>query len=401
MCGILVLFNNFYVNEFGSMDVSLSQILLGIFACLAWCLGIAYWRPYIAVCDNLMELILSAHLTCVLVVGLSIRFKDSTNDASPEYTAFVAAMLVGSTAICIVFGALLCVLAMPCIKRCNGITMLRDYLMSEEEHTQKDKILDHFEYAKEWLDSQKHVFEIMTEADIVKSLDACKKLLVKALETEQEHLAESLTKWTEKLDFHEKQHKKLSSEIDALKIVLENPQLSGKLKIVTKKELDEKIDAFVQNNKNKLAAANEKQEYQKKIRTKKNRGNMIKKVKALKKKSRVKKSDIMPTQKVNGVHSHTQSARKTAFALSIYPSLKDLLLLFCCCCCNEKRYEDVSNCFCVLCRHEPPIGPHSHEIRDVVSDRSNDSALFGTSFVVGIPKVVKKGTVPHTNNRNN
>ena len=47
------------------------------------------------------------------------------------------------------------------------------------------------------------------------------------------------------------------------------------------------------------------------------------------------------------------------------------------------------------------IGPHSHEIRDVVSDRSSDSALFGTSFVVGIPTVVKKGTVPHTNNRNN
>ena len=42
-----------------------------------------------------------------------------------------------------------------------------------------------------------------------------------------------------------------------------------------------------------------------------------------------------------------------------------------------------------------------HEIRDVVSDRSSDSALFGTSFVVGIPTVVKKGTVPHTNNRNN
>ena len=109
----------------------------------------------------------------------------------------------------------------------------------------------------------------------------------------------------------------------------------------------------------------------------------------------------MPIQKVNGVHDHTQSTRKTTFTPSIYPSLKDLLLLFCCCCCNEKRYEDVSNCLCVLCRHEPPIGPHSHEIRDVVSDRSSDSALFGTSFVVGIPTVVKKGTVPHTNNRNN
>ena len=165
---------------------------------------------------------------------------------------------------------------------------------------------------------------------------------------------------------------------------------------------DEKIDAFMQNDKNKLTAANAKEEYQRKIRTKQNRGNMIKKVKALKKKkSRVKKSDIMPIQKVNGVHDHTQSTRKTTFTPSIYPSLKDLLLLFCCCCCNEKRYEDVSNCLCVLCRHEPPIGPHSHEIRDVVSDRSSDSALFGTSFVVGIPTVVKKGTVPHTNNRNN
>ena len=152
------------------MDL-MSQILLGIFACLA-VFGIAYWRPYIAVCDNLMELILSAHLTCVLVVGLSIRFKDSINDASPEYTTFVTVTLVGSTAICIVLGALLCVLAMPCMKRCNGITMLRDYLMSEEEHSQKDKMHDHFEYAKEWLDKQKHVLDIPTAADIVKSLDA-------------------------------------------------------------------------------------------------------------------------------------------------------------------------------------------------------------------------------------
>ena len=95
---------------------------------------------------------------------------------------------------CIVLGALLCVLAMPCEKRCNRLSMLRDYLMSEEELSQKDKMLDHFEYAKEWLDKQKHVLEIMTAADIVKSLDACKTLLMNALETEQEHLAESLTK---------------------------------------------------------------------------------------------------------------------------------------------------------------------------------------------------------------
>ena len=47
-------------------------------------------------------------------------------------------------------------------------------------------MLDHFEYAKEWLDKQKHVL-IMTAADIIKSLDAYKTLLMNALETEQEH----------------------------------------------------------------------------------------------------------------------------------------------------------------------------------------------------------------------
>ena len=231
-----------------------------------------------------MELVLSAHLTCVLIIGLCLRFKYSTNDASSDYTAFVTVVIVCSTCVCVIFGTLLCILAMPCTKSFKGFSKIRDYLMSEQEHLQKDKRIDHFEYAKEWLDTQKHVLEIMTEADIVKSLDECKLLLTKTLETEQEHLAESMVKWTEKLKFHEKRHKKLSSEIDALKKVLENPKLSEKLKLVTKKELDEKLDALVQNNKHKLTAANEKESYQRKIRTKKNRGKMIKKVKALKKK---------------------------------------------------------------------------------------------------------------------
>ena len=90
---------------------------------------------------------------------------------------------------------------------------------------------------------------------------------------------------------------------------------------------------------------------------------------------------------------NTQSTRKIMSTPSIYPSFKDLVLLFCSCCCNKKTYEDIADCLYVLCRHKTTVGPHSHEIRDVVSNRSNDSELFGSSFVVGVPTVVKKGTV--------
>ena len=47
----------------------------------------------------------------------------------------------------------------------------------------------------------------------------------------------------------------------------------------------------------------------------------------------------------------------------------------------------------MLYKRKTIIGPNTHEIRDVISVRNNDDALFGKTqkkFIVGEKKIVKK-----------
>ena len=50
----------------------------------------------------------------------------------------------------------------------------------------------------------------------------------------------------------------------------------------------------------------------------------------------------------------------------------------------------------MLYKRKTIIGPNTHEIRDVISVRNNDDALFGKTqkkFIVGEKKIVKKKRV--------
>ena len=46
----------------------------------------------------------------------------------------------------------------------------------------------------------------------------------------------------------------------------------------------------------------------------------------------------------------------------------------------------------MVCKRKTIVGPRTHEMKNVISIRNNDAALFGTTqnFIVGVPKLVKK-----------
>ena len=154
------------------------------------------------------------------IVILDIAIDD--NNGVSHYFLMVTIFLLSSMGICMIFGFVLLFISMSCTQHLKCCTSLYNHLMTEEEQKQQDQVLDHFEYASEWLDSQKQILGIMTADDVVDSLSECKKVLMKTLENEENHLQESFDKWNEKLQHHEKQHNKLSFEIDELKKVLEN-----------------------------------------------------------------------------------------------------------------------------------------------------------------------------------
>merc|ERR1712072_1441807 len=68
LCGILLFLNNIYNSNPNVLDLSIIQILCGIFICFAWVLAIAYKRPYTALFFNILSLTLSAHLCFLLLV---------------------------------------------------------------------------------------------------------------------------------------------------------------------------------------------------------------------------------------------------------------------------------------------------------------------------------------------
>ena len=422
LCGILLFLNNIYNSNPNVLDLSIIQMLCGIFICFAWVLAIAYKRPYTAYWDNILSLTLSAHLCFLLLVGMCLTLWDAKhgpllssdiaiddNNGVSHYFLMVTIFLLSSMGICMIFGFVLLFISMSCTQHLKCCASLYNHLMTEEEQDQQDQVLDHFEYASEWLDSQKQILGIMTADDVVDSLSECKKVLMKTLENEENHLQESFDKWNEKLQHHEKQHNKLSFEIDELKKVLENPSLSGKLKVVTKKELDEKIDALMKNAKAQAYAAQETKEYKNKIKEKGNRGKMIKKLKA-KKKKMVKAGDIYkggsptassrsrdasPTR--NDRRFKGRSSKKQTLEPSILPSCKELCTCICFCCCNKRKCDKCyKQCDKMLYKRKTIIGPNTHEIRDVISVRNNDDALFGKTqkkFIVGEKKIVKKKRV--------
>jgi hypothetical protein len=397
LCGVLSLLNDVYNTNIEIVDTSGVQIMIGIFISFVWALAIAYKRPYVAYWDNVLSLTLSAHLFIILLVGMYLtlwhakrsHMNVSSNEFEAPYVFFATIFLLASTVLCMVLGIGLFILSLSYVQHLKCFTKLYNHLLTEEEQEQQDQIMDHFEHASEWLEQQKQILGIMTAEDVVDSLSECKKVLMKTLQNEEVQLQENLTKWDEKLKHYQSQHLKLSSEIDELKKVLENPSLSGKLKIVTKKELDEKVDALMKNNKMKLHASRETREYKRKIKMKGNRGKMIQTLKKKRKKV-IKIDEIYKGGTTIAPNGRVKTNK--SFEPSIMPSFKDACATICCCCCKRTCNKYHKRIVRMVYKRKTIVGPRTHEMKDIVSVRNNDAALFGATqnFIVGVPKLVKK-----------
>ena len=97
-------------------EESIAQIFLGIIISFAWVSLLFYKRPYKAAWDNVVAIILSAHLLLTLVSGMALKLYDVTPGQDEYQIAGFDFMLIFVSVLCVVLGLLSIVASTPCLR---------------------------------------------------------------------------------------------------------------------------------------------------------------------------------------------------------------------------------------------------------------------------------------------
>ena len=97
-------------------DESVAQVFLGIVICIAWLCILLLFRPYRDKWDNIVAIVLAAHLSFTLVSGMALKLYETTPDQD-EYQATgfeIVLLLVSYT--CIAFSIVAILLRIPFVQ---------------------------------------------------------------------------------------------------------------------------------------------------------------------------------------------------------------------------------------------------------------------------------------------
>ena len=97
-------------------EESIAQIFLGIIISFAWVSLLFYKRPYKAAWDNVVAIILSAHLLLTLVSGMALKLYDVTPGQDEYQIAGFDFMLIFVSVLCVVLGLLSIIASTPCLR---------------------------------------------------------------------------------------------------------------------------------------------------------------------------------------------------------------------------------------------------------------------------------------------
>ena len=97
-------------------EESVAQVFLGIIICALWAGLLIHKKPYKAGWDNIIAVILAAHLLLTLVSGMALKLYDATPGQDEYQKAGFGAVLITVSVLCVVLGLGSIVVSTPCLR---------------------------------------------------------------------------------------------------------------------------------------------------------------------------------------------------------------------------------------------------------------------------------------------
>ena len=97
-------------------EESVAQVFLGIIICAFWMTLLVHKKPYKAGWDNIIAVILAAHLLLTLVSGMALKLYDATPGQDEYQKAGFGAVLITVSVLCVVLGLGSIVVSTPCLR---------------------------------------------------------------------------------------------------------------------------------------------------------------------------------------------------------------------------------------------------------------------------------------------
>jgi len=121
-------------------EESVAQVVLGNIICAFWMSLLIHKKPYKAGWDNIIAVILAAHLLLTLVSGMALKLYDATPDQDEYQKAGFGAVLITVSVLCVVLGLGSIVVSTPCLRE-RVMKCLKRGQRKERVHAEKVKVV--------------------------------------------------------------------------------------------------------------------------------------------------------------------------------------------------------------------------------------------------------------------
>ena len=121
-------------------EESVAQVFLGIIVCACWMSLLIHKKPYKSGWDNIIAVILAAHLLLTLVSGMALKLYDATPDQDEYQKAGFGAVLITVSVLCVVLGLGSIVVSTPCLRE-RVVKCLKRGQRKERIHTKKVNVV--------------------------------------------------------------------------------------------------------------------------------------------------------------------------------------------------------------------------------------------------------------------
>ena len=117
-------------------EESVAQVFLGIIICAFWMSLLIHKKPYKAGWDNIIAVILAAHLLLTLVSGMALKLYDATPGQDEYQKAGFGAVLITVSVLCVALGLGSIVVSTPCLRE-RVMKCLKRGQRKERVHAEK------------------------------------------------------------------------------------------------------------------------------------------------------------------------------------------------------------------------------------------------------------------------
>ena len=121
-------------------EESVAQVFLGIIICALWAGLLIHKKPYKAGWDNIIAVILAAHLLLTLVSGMALKLYDATPGQDEYQKAGFGAVLITVSVLCVVLGLGSIVVSTPCLRE-SVMKCLKRGQRKKGVHPEKVKVV--------------------------------------------------------------------------------------------------------------------------------------------------------------------------------------------------------------------------------------------------------------------